>query len=1170
MQIRKANDMSDYYKMVESPTPKSNNKEVTLYTVYLQANTVFQIYNGATPLKTLYKDTYTVGNASQFSIVSETAGTGKVTATGYYAFHYQYEYNSMYVEYSSSYTAPSTTGTKYSFKVQFSGDSVVRTLNIYSSNYTPYIFIFEKNSDNKDTVYYSTSGYQTTDGTINGSGITSSGTPTLYSSANGKTIVVGKATTTRVIFASSSTWSNQTYDLSLGLYMPDEENTVTLESGGKYYPKKLAEPVAFGSTSFDGSKQSTNDDKAIRNAATMYATNNGTNYTYTTYVAVSRASSEYTTSDNTICFLIFQIVDASGNPITNNNTPLVSFDVSRTATDEDGNPSDGEVSAPKLYGSATTLSGINYIPRNLSGTNDSHYVDEYYEDGMYCVLFFGDYEEQYFALDITIVTQGNAGTFYLKATASNINHWQRYEQGYGSAWGFYMGGLVNGVWTWDPRRTLKMEGTPVITGAGDVSTDPDGVYYPNKPIEYSLTVSLTAGTIVKPYMLDSTGERQQDGNKAKTAYFVPKNITAPAGLYDSNTPYFNVNAAVSGLADMNIYIPKDGEYTFILRGNAVPYKSGNSVWYVNIKDKTKTPAQYTDANKPSNITNANGWYALAPSNFLIDDLIISYASDIHTVTLNAGDGAWSDGTTEHTTLVPDGTPIPESVLSADNAPTPNQTGYTFDCWYYNGAKYNNQNITSDVTLIAHYEEAKEPDPPQLVYKGASIAFTKSTTQSDATVVQYELTNISLTAGETLKFIDSDKADITYTAIGSYPAINISSRLKQSGGATLTATVNATYKFVLKQSVSSPTSWCLDATMTGNIDDGWTQNANTTNTGVYRVVVSYRSDNSFVYTDDGFAMSYVNSQYELKNLYLQADLQFRIYYGNSATVQTISLQSINGVSSGLNSFLTVSSNTVTVVKSGYYTFYRSGNNLYVVYKHVKDLQATVTSNSTEGSLMAVANDGVVWIKLTGATSYNYSTFKLHLWNLSTDNAVTAWDSDPYVRYGNNTGLVKSSVSFGDVDRMIVRIGDLQTNDIVLSNLTPTLDATYGYKIYSYSVAISNLASNIKGNNSSYKTHTITRSGTSYSTTLYVFGAQGIYLFNTNGYDYGGVGSLGSSSTVGQQTFGAIFTGGTAWNTGQTGNLSCTIASQTASSSKALNGYKYNDTYYWLAINSTFSW
>ena len=820
LQVQNSDGMSDYYEMWDNP---GNAGEKMLVNVYLTAGTVLDIYKGTTnePIENLQGG----ANGDTAKVLDHTNGKRaafKTKNTGYYDFYYEYKYLTMFASCStngseeiSPWRDLSVPSTKVVFKdgpVIFKLDNYSNTVNFHiwknnsdSTGWPGIKMNKEYDADSGDNINVATFGFNAGDiiGIIlnnpsNNSNQT--GDNTVFFNALFKSNGINGLTknyTYTIKFPNNFSWSN--WSSSSNSNSISDSFSVTATS-----PKKRADakatPATTGSTDFNGATSEPTEDARVRNAV-MHKEGSGSSYTYTNYVCVSRMSSEDTTDDNTICFLIFEVY-ANGKKLTADDNigkiAVKGISVTRSATDNVGTPSgDADANAPHLYGmeNVTQLSDINFIAQSSTDKEFDNMVDTYYDNGVYCVLFFADKNQQFFALDITITTAADAGELSLVATASNINHWQRFKPGFGQPLSFYMGGLFNKVWTWDPRRTAKFTEPENATYTYDIlkfNDKDDGnsandyyVKYPTSPIDITLTVGLTKGSEVKAYMLGPSGYRW-DGSgtpptglesgaettKGRIAYLLPKSIEMPAALKQAYIDTYNAtkNAQkpqkVFTIDDnFNLLIPVDGEYTFHYVGyvtydkDIYLYDNGGISEIPSVYKNHPSKANFvvdklyittTDLATEFNVTfNANGgsfngaaptqkvkfgnsvdlsivpeptapvgksfdgWYFVS-NGTNVDytgqpvttdmTLYAKWGTQKITVTLNAGIGSWSGGVKERTVPVDYDTPIPSSALSDK----PTLSGYKFMGWYHGtngtGGEYNYTNITSAITLYAHFEE----------------------------------------------------------------------------------------------------------------------------------------------------------------------------------------------------------------------------------------------------------------------------------------------------------------------------------------------------------------------------------------------------------------------------------------------------------------------------------
>ena len=292
----------------------------------------------------------------------------------------------------------------------------------------------------------------------------------------------------------------------------------------------------------------------------------GTTYTYSNYICVSRLDSS-TDTDGSIAYLEFDVnpTDSTADDIKKYYTDvnIVSIEIARQEVNEtSGIPTGEPRMSPRIYGleNVNKLSDIKHT--NVPKEGD-HTVD-HVTGGIYVILYFSA-SDKYYAMDITITTDREAH-FTLTATANNTNQWQRFEPGFGQPWGFYVGGLINGVDNWDPLYTTNMAGT-VITGTKDSnmsapksiglhSSDPDYDKKFQHPlyVDLSLTIKLTKDSQIKLYMVGEEGNRKEIGSiTEQTVYFLPKNLD----FYTFDNGVFNKQANVGAYYKSKGYILKD-------------------------------------------------------------------------------------------------------------------------------------------------------------------------------------------------------------------------------------------------------------------------------------------------------------------------------------------------------------------------------------------------------------------------------------------------------------------------------------------------------------------------------------------------------------------------------------------------------------------------------------
>ncbi|MDE6201461.1 MAG: InlB B-repeat-containing protein [Clostridiales bacterium] len=486
----------------------------------------------------------------------------------------------------------------------------------------------------------------------------------------GQTLEVGTKADTVIVFGFDQSHLNNNSTTAAGVngasqafdladYAKGEINLITLHTAKGGTPK--LKTSGFGSVSspaddltaiapdYEGTTdfhnggtvdEQLNTKKTVRKV-TSGAQGEGNKYVYKNYICVSRKNSSATDDDNSIAYLEFEVSDCTINPY---DVKITSLTLKRRATDASGNIKDRFVDpAPRIYNYDANLDtrlGQDASDKDYSNPNKQFDDEEdqlaarkplfacgiehtsyesagqmkpHLDDGVYVVLYFGDNDQQYFALDIEIeleltvpVPDGVSFDFTLQAQLANENSWERYADGFGEPWGYYMGGLINGVDVWDPSRTTKLEratdryvtnyvenletatlrdviGASSIESATDEQLaafnalpDEDFNYkiikfykeggavegyarYPKGKIDVSLTVNLTEGSLIKMYMLDHDGDRK-GGN---TVWIIPSEI-----IYDEETKKLFRDETTYTVYDesLNTIIPKTGTYVFRLVG----------------------------------------------------------------------------------------------------------------------------------------------------------------------------------------------------------------------------------------------------------------------------------------------------------------------------------------------------------------------------------------------------------------------------------------------------------------------------------------------------------------------------------------------------------------------------------------------------------------------------
>ncbi|MDE6618697.1 MAG: InlB B-repeat-containing protein [Clostridiales bacterium] len=688
-----------------------------------------------------------------------------------------------------------TAGYTELFSVKFSDDDQVKKLYFKTATgaTAPYndlskLAVHIRHYDHK-AYYYNTNSYNgTTSGDGNMRFVTAYPNP-----LKDRTLEVGTKATTVIVFGfeeahitGATTHSGVQY---LADYAVGEINLITLHKavgvaptvkssssgGGGSESDDItpAEPDFEGSTVFDASQETKLSDKKTVREVTSGVQGEDRKYVYKNYICVSRKNSAATTADNSIAYLEFEVTDSTVNPY---DVKVMSLTLKRRATDANGNiknrfvdpapriynydpnldtrlgqdTSDAEATDPNKKGNENRkmifARGIQHTSYESAGQMKPHF-----DDGVYVVLYFGDNDQQYFALDIEIELEIPAGVtvpaggfnFTLKAQAANKNSWERYEDGFGEPWGYYMGGLINSVETWDPSRTTKLERasdryvtkydssreTPIV---GDIETATDAtinsfnersdfnykiiryyntegfegyVRYPKGKIDVSLTVNLTEGSLIKMYMLDHDGDRKG----GHTAWIVPNEL-----VYDEETKkLFRDETYDVYDEDVNIIIPKTGTYIFRLvgyfrlRDEEVEDSNGNILKGDRICYETGKRCEVIPSGK-------NG-KALDNFNFWVDTLYVTCSSASEgnsefTITLNSNGGTFAD---EYLTAEGDtATKITRKVTFGSdikNLPKPTRTdNRTLLGWYYEDADGNaidfdfGSPVTGNLNLFAKW------------------------------------------------------------------------------------------------------------------------------------------------------------------------------------------------------------------------------------------------------------------------------------------------------------------------------------------------------------------------------------------------------------------------------------------------------------------------------------
>ncbi|MBD5132019.1 MAG: InlB B-repeat-containing protein [Clostridiales bacterium] len=669
-----------------------------------------------------------------------------------------------------------TTGYTELFSVKFSGEDLERKLYFKTGtgatgDYADLDkFAVHIRANDWSAYYYNSQTYP-------GSGGSGDGNMRKVSYLNKGTVNVGTKDITVIVFgfdeqhisgSQTAAGSNgNAAPLSLADYAKGDVNCITLHTSKGSSPvldkygsgsgsssggggtteadnRTPADPDCVGSTSFaeDSNATQTLAGKTTVREVNAKVTGENTTYVYKNYLAVSRRNSESTDDDNSIAYIEFRVSDCSVDPY---SVQVKSLKITRRATDDSGNIT-GEfiVPAPRIYNYDSSIKtmlgpadthdkpdtsgnrfaifahGNQHVVEGIDPSQDDEiypHMQNHFDDGVYVVLYFGDHSQQYFALDIELELDKPVD-FKLTAEVSNKNSWERYQDGYGEPWGYYMGGLINSVETWDPSRTTKLERAtdryktdfdptyeesllPDIENATDAAIDsfnnnPDFNYkiirfykstgafegfarYPEGKIDVSLTVNLTEGSLVKMYMLDHDGHRLN----GHTVYVMPNEIE-----YDAATKALFLDDKYKIYdEDLNIIIPQTGTYVFRLVGHfhtgdeEVNGKSGRMFDYKTGERCVTLPAGHTGGPLPN-------------FNLIVDTLYITCSSVGNTecnITLNANGGTFEGGATTLTTTVTFGS-------SVNNLPKPTRDGKTLMGWYYTDADGERQDIGFDSTI----------------------------------------------------------------------------------------------------------------------------------------------------------------------------------------------------------------------------------------------------------------------------------------------------------------------------------------------------------------------------------------------------------------------------------------------------------------------------------------
>lgn len=621
-----------YYEFVANP---SNGAEVMLI-AKLEAGASFGLVKGYSSVTLTSLKAYSTGN------IRVDGGQLKTSAAGIYSFYYVPDAADIYVGYENDNRS------EISFSLEFSQADAAQTVSGTVDYIDPALGVplsmYVYSGDRQISADFP--GTVPADGVIR---IDMSGCD--IADAN-----------TYFIFAFGTDNNRKTADLKFTEYFDggygDYSLRLNYNTSGYYecekYTRNTAEIIA-----------PTENDIVVRSVAASTKPSDVENeYVYRNYVCVSR-DNKVGTDDNSIAFVNFTV---DGDDGVLSSTHIKSFNVKRMRTDPDGSPSGGSDDF-LVYNSPNTktLADINYDIIEQDGSL-ANALPEYMSGGTYLILFFGDYDQQYFALDIEIVTDA-AADFTLTATASNINGRNRFKDGFGMPKGFYLGGLMNNVLLWDPRFTTNMTNA-IESEYEDMTIYDDRVHmnqvvsYP-KNVDLSININLTEGSKIKMYMLDETGDRDGKGNK--TIYFIPKKVLSnPSSLYPDHTARFD--------DDFNLDIHATGDYKLRLVGTT-EYGAGKE--YVK----------------------ADGTVLIVPAfNFLIDTLYITGpdAQNGYAVMFEANGGTLAGDAVQNVAFA-------ENAVKPDD---PTKDGSSFGGWYTDEActvPYDfSAPVTADITLYAKW------------------------------------------------------------------------------------------------------------------------------------------------------------------------------------------------------------------------------------------------------------------------------------------------------------------------------------------------------------------------------------------------------------------------------------------------------------------------------------
>ncbi len=504
---RRDTPISDYYLLIDH-----NYTEKKLESLYLYEGDTVAVYNGTTP-EDISKHNGGESTCGDGPTNNLTLSGGKYTvhSEGFYDFFYVFGDRSFWVNYigkpagnteTPTVVTPERDTSKSSVKVKFTDATVVFEMGTAINGGNTYFYIVNGNGDGTDKpglkmstgadVVY-TAGQNIKDCNTAELGFSYANVDQIilytddsdYDSNANKHTGAGdlfyktyfdkqlQPNYTYTINTNGNVhWDNFSYGDSfsesrLRQYIDSVTGTPADGSSGDNPAdsRTKVEPACHGATVFGTLKPNT-EVKTVRvmDAKMQSKTVDGvTAYEYHNYICVSRPNVDGVSDDNSIAFLEFKIEGKNGADLS--TIPVSSITLTRRDTDEFGKPLSGNIDpAPRVYNydlsNPVYLSDIGhgdihaeFDDVDSQGKNTANMIP-HYDDGMYVILYFADRKQQYFALDLSIETTMPA-EFTLTASVNNTNSWDRYKEGFGEEWGYYLGGLINSVWMWNPTRTTK-------------------------------------------------------------------------------------------------------------------------------------------------------------------------------------------------------------------------------------------------------------------------------------------------------------------------------------------------------------------------------------------------------------------------------------------------------------------------------------------------------------------------------------------------------------------------------------------------------------------------------------------------------------------------------------------------------------------------------------------